>query len=212
MSPSIREKTKYPGVYRRVGVRVGEVFDIKFRDSNGRATIRTVHGSLDDAARAKDELVKSLRPSRNGAVFAAPEYHEPLDVDWIIQSHSTDTCVYVGQRKINPVIVKIGFSTFRGVRKRMDGERLHLLLAMPGDRSVERSIHERFDAYQCDVDGREFFFLTKEIRAWIDEQRELVRTLEVVAERSAPSTLATNTHDLQEEGEWAHLGLNRCRP
>lgn len=174
------KKTPYPGIYERTNSDGRTVYVVTFRDERGMATSRVVRGSIEDAARAKEEILRATRPTVAGGSFAAPAYYEASDLDWIVQSHSNDGCVYVGQRKINPVIVKIGYSTFRGARKRMADERLHLLLAMPGTRQMEKELHERFAAYSCDVDGREFFFLARDVRAWIDATREEIAASGVV--------------------------------
>jgi hypothetical protein len=103
-------------------------------------------------------------------VSVAPIVSDAL-VENVVTESSPNGCVYVGQRLINPVIVKIGYSTFRRLRRRMREKRLHLLLALPGDRALERETHERFADYRCDVDGAEFFFLANAVRAWIEEEK-----------------------------------------
>jgi hypothetical protein len=168
-----QERTRYPGVYVSVS-KDGPRYMIRFRDPDGASRARTLPpgSGLEDAVRAREEILGRVKP-RRGALVG--DYLDPYDVQEIIDRNSSAPCVYVAQRKIAPYIVKIGRSTWRGVGRRMSDERLHLLLAIPGDGELERLLHTTFDAYQCDLDGQEFFFLTKEIRRWIDERRQYFR-------------------------------------
>ena len=166
-----RRVTEYVGVYAYEGR--DDVHLIRYRNWNNEYVGKAVYGSAADASRAREELLRTIRPQRFGAGFAAPDYLDLRELEWILDAHSADPCIYVGQRKINPVIVKIGYSTYRGVRKRAQAERLHLLLVLPGGRDRERELHQQFADYVCDVDGAEFFFLTRALREWIDDQRSL---------------------------------------
>jgi hypothetical protein len=169
-SYSNRRKTSFPGVYSRDDKYGERAYYIRWNDADGRAHCRSLRNvTAKQAARIRAEIIASARPAPARAV---PDFYDPMDPDWIIEENSPDTCVYVGQRKINPVIVKIGYTTFARLRKRMQQERLHLLVAMPGGKELEGQLHERFADYVCDVDGAEFFFMTRTLRAWIEDERE----------------------------------------